>query len=49
MLILSSTRQRSRICDRRRSERRYFDVVRRHINAVQRRINVNVRRRNDVI
>jgi hypothetical protein len=36
MLILSWTCQRSRIYDR-RSERWYFDVVRRHINAVQRR------------
>ena len=51
MPILSSTRQRSRICDVlstlayvsiRRSERRYVDVVRRHIN-------VGIRRRNDAV
>jgi len=36
MLILSSTRQRSRICDvlSTLAERRYFDVVRRHINQM---------------
>jgi hypothetical protein len=44
MPILSLTRQRSRICDR-RSERRYFDVVRRHINVGIRHFNDIVQRR----
>jgi hypothetical protein len=44
MLILSSTRQRSRICDflSTLTERRYFDVVLCHLNVV-------IRRRNDVV
>ena len=41
MPILSSTRQPFGSAIYRRSERRYFDVVRRHLNAVQRRINVS--------
>jgi len=44
MPILSSTRQRSRICDvlSTLAERRYFDVVRRHID-------VGIRHRNEVV